>query len=47
MSHEEVFRFGAGKPVLSTEAHIYPVAIGERGPAGVMAAPGSGPEYPG
>ena len=25
--HEEVFRFGAGKPVLSTEAQLYPVEI--------------------
>ena len=32
VSHEEVFRFGAGRPVLSTEAHIYPVVIGDKGP---------------
>ena len=31
MSHEEVFRFGAGKPVLSTEAVIYPVQLGGDG----------------
>ena len=31
MSHEEVFRFGAGKPVLSTEAVIYPVQLGGEG----------------
>lgn len=32
VQHEEVFRFGAGKPVLSTAACIYPVQIGEDGP---------------
>ena len=31
VSHEEVFRFGAGKPVLSTEAVIYPVQLGGEG----------------
>ena len=28
VEHEEVFRFGAGRPVLSTEAHLYPVQVG-------------------
>ena len=28
VEHEEIFRFGAGRPVLSTEAKIYPVWIG-------------------
>lgn len=32
VEHEEVFRFGAGKPVLSTEAHVYPVQLGGDGP---------------
>ena len=32
VQHEEVFRFGAGKPVLSTTACVYPVQIGEDGP---------------
>ena len=29
VEHEEVFRFGAGRPVLSTEAKIYPIWVGE------------------
>ena len=29
VEHEEVFRFGAGRPVLSVEAHLYPVCIGK------------------
>ena len=28
VTHEEIFRFGAGKPVLSTEAMVYPIQIG-------------------
>ena len=28
--HEEVFRFGAGQPVLSTEARIYPIELGSQ-----------------
>ena len=27
VEHEEVFRFGAGSPVLSTRAYVYPVTI--------------------
>ena len=29
VQHQEVFRFGAGEPVLSTKAFIYPVVLGE------------------
>ena len=29
--HEEVFRFGAGAPVVSTKAMLYPVALGNSG----------------
>ena len=32
VQHEEIFRFGAGKPVLSTEAVVYPVQLGMEGP---------------
>ena len=32
VEHEEIFRFGAGKPVLSTEAVVYPVQLGADGP---------------
>eukprot|EP00435_Cladocopium_sp_Y103_P016026 s641_g4.t1 len=31
VEHQEVFRFGAGEPVLSTKAYIYPVTLGETG----------------
>ena len=32
VEHEEIFRFGAGRPVLSTEAFVYPVQLGSQGP---------------
>ena len=31
VEHQEVFRFGAGEPVLSTKAYIYPMTLGETG----------------
>ncbi len=32
VEHDEIFRFGAGRPVLSTEAFVYPVQLGSQGP---------------